>query len=441
MKNHTKYKTKLLRALAAVSAGGFLLAQQAALLSVNVFAETIETPIYGENTKTLADITTMQEMTLGVCDRTPSYVDTSNYASKQLTDTRDGKTYWVAKLADGNCWMTQNLAIDLTGKTLTANDSDVSSNWSPVATGWSGNNAINWQISATGSEHGSYGGYYTWQAATANTAPASTGEASSSICPKGWRLPSNNSTNGPTYASLGLTTSDISEDPYYFVYGGYVRNGIFDPSGGQGYYWSSTAYNGLNAYILTFNSSGVYPSLDGNRFYGLSVRCANNPNVLDSQVVEINNPNVTVTVPPVLTMTLTESVDINVKSNAISTGNFVAKVTSNAPYTISLSATQNGHTDLQSAENGSIPASNDVKAGESGWGIKCIGTNCVNDSGTGILNTRYNALTAYGTPKIYFDSPTVAANQETSFEVGIGVNSSLASGTYATDVLVTAAQK
>ncbi|MBQ3445900.1 hypothetical protein IJG29_04245, partial [Candidatus Saccharibacteria bacterium] len=35
--------------------------------------------------------------------------------SLQLRDERDGKEYWVTKLADGNVWMTQNLDFDITG--------------------------------------------------------------------------------------------------------------------------------------------------------------------------------------------------------------------------------------------------------------------------------------------------------------------------------------
>ena len=35
--------------------------------------------------------------------------------SLQLRDNRDGKEYWVTKLADGNVWMTQNLDFDITG--------------------------------------------------------------------------------------------------------------------------------------------------------------------------------------------------------------------------------------------------------------------------------------------------------------------------------------
>ncbi len=56
----------------------------------------------------LAEATEMQQMNSTVCD-SAKIGDT-----KQLKDTRDGKYYWVAKLADGKCWMTQNLDLDIT---------------------------------------------------------------------------------------------------------------------------------------------------------------------------------------------------------------------------------------------------------------------------------------------------------------------------------------
>ena len=63
--------------------------------------------------------------------------------TKRLIDKRDGKYYWVAKLADGNCWMTQNLDLDLSVVgTLTPTDSDVSSNWNFSSAGG------NWYTSA-----------------------------------------------------------------------------------------------------------------------------------------------------------------------------------------------------------------------------------------------------------------------------------------------------
>jgi len=51
---------------------------------------------------------TMQDMGMDICNN----VDTLN-SSLQLLDTRDNKLYWVTKLADGNCWMTQNLDYDI----------------------------------------------------------------------------------------------------------------------------------------------------------------------------------------------------------------------------------------------------------------------------------------------------------------------------------------
>lgn len=56
---------------------------------------------------TLTDISTMQEMTSKICQ------DSVLNETKQLKDTRDGKLYWVAKLPDEQCWMTQNLDLDL----------------------------------------------------------------------------------------------------------------------------------------------------------------------------------------------------------------------------------------------------------------------------------------------------------------------------------------
>ena len=88
---------------------------------------------WGSFTVTLPDITPapmfMQEMTPELC---ASWEE--GYTTR-MVDSRDGKYYWVAKLADGNCWMTQNLDLDLTaGVELTPEDSDVSANWNPGAT-------------------------------------------------------------------------------------------------------------------------------------------------------------------------------------------------------------------------------------------------------------------------------------------------------------------
>lgn len=75
----------------------------------------------------LSELTYLQDMSPAVCDASATG-DTT-----QLIDSRDGKAYWVAKLQDGNCWMTQNLDFDLDpAQTLTPADSDVSRPWTPT---------------------------------------------------------------------------------------------------------------------------------------------------------------------------------------------------------------------------------------------------------------------------------------------------------------------
>lgn len=74
----------------------------------------------------LMQLTYMQDMNSTICENTMDYVDVNNYATKQLIDVRDGKEYWVAKLADGKCWMTQNLAYVISAGANTALKPDTS---------------------------------------------------------------------------------------------------------------------------------------------------------------------------------------------------------------------------------------------------------------------------------------------------------------------------
>ncbi len=91
----------------------------------------------------LLQLVYMQDMSPEICTQTGK-ITRGNEVSKRLIDIRDGKQYWVAKLADQNCWMTQNLAFDLKqGETLTPDTSDVSRNWTvPIGTEYSVPNAV-----------------------------------------------------------------------------------------------------------------------------------------------------------------------------------------------------------------------------------------------------------------------------------------------------------
>ena len=202
-----------------------------------------------------------------------------------LTDSRDNKTYTVAKLSDGKCWMTQNLAIGSNDQTttLTSDTSDVASSFTlPKGTTKAGSSGTGqsdgsgWHYTQYNTSeiyiHSSYGGYYSWYAATAGegTQSKSSGDTEHSICPKGWRL--------PTSAEITTLTSGGNSSPNktngkFDVYAGLCdEDGCPRNNGSYGYWWSSTAYSSTNAYNLYSNSSN-FRLYDYNKGYGSSVRC------------------------------------------------------------------------------------------------------------------------------------------------------------------------
>ena len=135
------------------------------------------------------------------------------------------------------------------------------------------------------------GNYYSWEAATAGTGHSYTSagaEVPDSICPAGWQLPlnrsSNNTVSGSFYNLLnqyGLVSSptsgnnNIVKAPLFFVRSGYVYPSLhyLDRAGNAGYYWSSVANSSSFAYRLSFSSSSVGTSGYFNRYFGQSVRC------------------------------------------------------------------------------------------------------------------------------------------------------------------------
>ena len=270
--------------------------------------------------------------------RTAPIDGTANLSSvSALTDQRDNQTYAIAKLADGKCWMIENLRLDNTAELTTTNtnnplndgtnvtlkhnytDTDTHNTLSPTSAvaynadaapdGWctthsaacddqsrlrtdntanraTGNPNVN-----TGSMY-SYGNYYNWYSATAGngTYSKSSGETAGDLCPSGWKLPYGNSTgNGNTSGGFYYLNYKINNDtnatdsnasknlrayPNNYLYSGYVSGGSLSYRGSYGNYWSSTAYSSNYAYFLNLNSSFVDPGTYGsNKYYGGAVRC------------------------------------------------------------------------------------------------------------------------------------------------------------------------
>ena len=245
-----------------------------------------------------------------------------------LRDERDGQVYAVAKLADGNYWMIENLRLNTTG----SNDGTKAQGFGGVFSGLANAESANFSSSTTanslysttnitGSNQGyrfprynnkntnspvanmtstgdniySYGNYYTWAAAIADTTAHSSSSdvINTSICPAGWRLPYGNNgtgTNGGNTSggfynlnykinnNSNVTDATASRNlrayPNNFVYSGYFSSSSAVDRGTYGLYWSSTAYTSNFAYRLYFYSSYVLPGTNHtNKYYGYSVRC------------------------------------------------------------------------------------------------------------------------------------------------------------------------
>ena len=226
--------------------------------------------------------------------------------SIQAIDIRDGKQYWVTRLADGNIWMTQNLDFDIDAtRTYTHNDTDLgwdtnnfdtNATWTPDTTngkynlpvngtsvpGWSNQN--NYPYSADPGDvyyytsnstsddikytslsnctsaghtegeckHYHVGNYYNWTAAIAsnNSSSYSTARtiAMDSICPKGWRLPTTISNEfGVLLAAQNIL--DSSSDTSYSIDG-------FNLIRHQPLYFSRSGY--IDAVLIESGNNGYY---------------------------------------------------------------------------------------------------------------------------------------------------------------------------------------
>ncbi len=232
----------------------------------------------------LDSITYMQEMTGEVCKQTPQKLKDQTIptgGSKVLIDKRDNSTYTVARLEDGNCWMTQNLRLTTQSlaaaghsNTLTSVDTDVDSFTMPTTLVGSGSSVSRWTNSSIKPYSATFnnatnGTYYNWSVAVAEADTSSLKnnvDAPWSICPKGWKLPP--STGDGSYSQFmnaaGIGTdktgvTKIQSTPYNFPMAGHVYAGRLNNNGAWGVYWTRTANDTSTEWAgyLYFTSSKI----------------------------------------------------------------------------------------------------------------------------------------------------------------------------------------
>lgn len=207
--------------------------------------------------------------------------------STTLTDPRDGTEYTVALLDDGNCWMTENLKLDLATATITAQNTnnptasflnEVSSASSTTSWCTDYNSECFDQILYNTDDADDYGGYYNWYTATAGNGTYSfdtNGDSTSGdLCPAGWHLPTQTEFAALSSA-LGDDASTFLDSPNNFALSGYFDPdvGVAVDQGDYGGWWSSAAYGEYVAFNLTLDEDIVVPGGGYDKFNGLSLRC------------------------------------------------------------------------------------------------------------------------------------------------------------------------
>ena len=238
-------------------------------------------------------------------------------------DNRDEEEYLIQRLADGNCWMLDNLRLGgSSAMDLTPSDTNINSNWtlpasgttcfvSGTCTGSDGTttgtgytvaainaDSKNTTVTSYGAGSGKVGNYYNYCAASGGTycyaSGSGTGDAQYDICPAGWRMPTGGDYQGSgvgdgEYFALGTALGLTFDEDWWGFTGTTYQTALSTPlsgcfyggsagsQGDGGGFWSSTRYNGSGMYSLDVSSDGAYPANLNSRFYGYSLRC-----ILDS---------------------------------------------------------------------------------------------------------------------------------------------------------------
>ncbi len=259
-------------------------------------------PVNGSNTLNITasklattSSTVMQSLSTSTCTAKPIPVK----------DNRDSEVYFIQRLADGKCWMLENLRLGSTSTiALTASNTNIASDWTlpasknylsgshddRIATAYT--NAFINVVSKTttttdyGPGRKYIGVYYNYCAASAGTycyaVDSSTGNAAYDICPKGWRMPTTSSyTNNGEYQILyGAYSSNATNfrkalSTTLSGYYDFPTNGKVYSQGSSGYFWSSSRNSNSMMYSLNVSSSSVKPNGDGGnmRYNGSSIRC------------------------------------------------------------------------------------------------------------------------------------------------------------------------
>lgn len=195
----------------------------------------------------------------------------ANERKLTVVDKRDGNDYDVRYL-EGACWMTQNLRImdEISPQYSNFHTYSVvdvceggdlaNGNTDDVPRCMDSGNVLN-------------GVWYNYAAASAKTVLTTynANEATEDICPAGWHLPNRDTTKPAGSIDSLAGISSVGVTAFQPVTGGYYSGGSINGLG-NGFWWSSTAYNSYGRYLLYYNGSSLN-TIDSNRYNGMYIRC------------------------------------------------------------------------------------------------------------------------------------------------------------------------
>lgn len=235
-------------------------------------------------------------------------LDPSNCVTNKTTtvkDIRDNEEYLVQRLADGKCWMLDNLRLDPRAVSLTTlqgntNASNTTLNYFKNGGGTTSdkyaiNGLVGWQdsysqpsiyvssttITAHGAGSGKVGVYYNYCAASAgsfcygdgSSSGTSSGNATEDICPAGWRMPTGGSSGeyNALYVAYSSNASSFKAALSTLLSGTYaIRETEVNTSG---FWWASTRNDDEKMYRLNLYGDNVYTNSSIVRRNGLTIRC------------------------------------------------------------------------------------------------------------------------------------------------------------------------
>jgi uncharacterized protein (TIGR02145 family) len=263
----------------------------------------------------------IQDMTAEDCSNMSVYDTTNPEAIEWLNDPRGaGQSYKVAKLADGKCWMINNLRLGYFGATdgvsgdgtlsLTPADTNITADWTlprldsektssfttPRAHSfWDDKYIYGIEHTDPESQH-FYGYHYNWCAVTAGgvclpqgaDSPAAVGD----ICPANWRMPTGGSGNSSDFRKLFMAYDDNAEAfKFMGAFKGVLGGNFIAGWAGQyntGEWWGNLEAPSELATTMQVSGKNATPENTRSRNAAFPVRC-----LLDSEPVE---PQLTVSI-------------------------------------------------------------------------------------------------------------------------------------------------